>query len=311
MNTIHRAIATCTLAGLVAACAAGGVAAAEFRGFVTDGPAGLLLFQPCKGASIATQTIKVSDRTPEMALTAGVSAVRQVREDAARPLYVEFVGDGGAGVVTVRQFQRAIGDFFHRPKPPDPLVAAGKQPLLRPDEFHPAAGEGGHVLPGGRVQPHFAVHGGRNQNPGLGIERQGHAGEGVVGQAEREFRDAVRGGGRDEQQVRLVGQLDVGRFPALLLVIKIRHDSMARERFEGEGSHKAQGIGGHHHPYAKTVFDQLTGQIQGLVDGAAIDHAVVGEQRDAARAMHQMKKPEVNLPRPGGTPAGPPDGPTR
>lgn len=133
MNTIHRAIAP--LIGLLVACAAGSVAAAEFRGFVTDGPAGLLLFQACKGASIATQTIKVSDKSPDTALTAGVSAVRQVREDAARPLYVEFVGDGGANVITVRQFQRAIGHIASCAGAPKDIPAGTR--------LHAAGEEGG------------------------------------------------------------------------------------------------------------------------------------------------------------------------
>ena len=94
--------------GLVAA-AASPAAAADFRGFVSDGPAGLLVFQSCQGTSLAKQAFRLADKSPEMALTAGASAVRQVMEDRGRPLYVEFVGDAGGGAITVRRFQRAIG----------------------------------------------------------------------------------------------------------------------------------------------------------------------------------------------------------
>lgn len=84
-------------------------AAADYRGFVRDGPAGLLVFQACQGASLGRQIFKVSDKSPDTALTAGAAAVRQVMEDALRPLYVEFAGEMSGNVVTVRRFQRAIG----------------------------------------------------------------------------------------------------------------------------------------------------------------------------------------------------------
>jgi hypothetical protein len=100
-----RALAACLLAGGVTTAAA----AADFRGFVTDGPAGLLLFQTCQGASLSKQLLRVSDKSPDTALTAGVTAVRQVMQDRERPLYVEFAGDGNGGGVTVRRFHRAIG----------------------------------------------------------------------------------------------------------------------------------------------------------------------------------------------------------
>lgn len=95
--------------GLVAAGAMTVAAAADFRGFVSDGPAGLLVFQPCQGTSLGRQTFKVSDKSPDTALTAGASAVRQVMEDASRPLYVEFAGEASGNSLTVRRFHRAIG----------------------------------------------------------------------------------------------------------------------------------------------------------------------------------------------------------
>lgn len=96
------------LAG-VAAVASPVAAAADFRGFVSDGPAGLLVFQSCQGASLAKQAFRLADKSPDMALTAGAAAVRQVMEDSGRPLYVEFAGEAAGGVITVRRFQRAIG----------------------------------------------------------------------------------------------------------------------------------------------------------------------------------------------------------
>src|SRR5512137_924547 len=105
---LHRMVRLAFL-GLLAAGCATGAAAADFRGFVSDGPAGLLAFQPCHGTSLGRQTFKVSDRSPGAALTAGAAGVRQVMEDAGRPLYVEFVGEASGTMLTVRRFQRAIG----------------------------------------------------------------------------------------------------------------------------------------------------------------------------------------------------------
>jgi hypothetical protein len=98
--------AAAALAATLTACAA---SAAEFRGFVSDGPAGLFVFQACAGTSLSARSVKVADKTPDTALTAAVHAVRGVMEDRARPLYVEFAGETNANVVTVQRFRRAIG----------------------------------------------------------------------------------------------------------------------------------------------------------------------------------------------------------
>lgn len=116
MNAVNRRPLGGAARALAVGLAAVGVttvaAAADHRGFVSDGPAGLLVFQPCQGASLARQAFKVSDKSPDTALTAGVAAVRQVMEDARRPLYVEFAGETSGNVVTARRFQRAIGHIL-------------------------------------------------------------------------------------------------------------------------------------------------------------------------------------------------------
>lgn len=94
---------------LLLATAAATSAAADFRGFVTDGPAGLLVFQPCQGNGPASRLWKLADRSPDTALAAGATAVRQVMEDRERPLYVEFAGEQSGDRITVLRFQRAIG----------------------------------------------------------------------------------------------------------------------------------------------------------------------------------------------------------
>jgi hypothetical protein len=108
---LHRTVRRAGL-GLLFAVATTAAAAAEFRGFVSDGPAGLLVFRACRGTVLAGQTFKVSDKSPATALTAGASAVRQVMEDPSRPLYVEFIGESDGKTVTVRRFQRAVGHIL-------------------------------------------------------------------------------------------------------------------------------------------------------------------------------------------------------
>ena len=93
--------------------------------------------------------------------------------------------------VHAQQLQRAFRHFLHRPQPADPLVAAREQAFLRPDELRAARFERGHILLRGRVQPHLPVHGRRDQDSGLRVQRQRDAAQGVVGQAQRQLGDGV------------------------------------------------------------------------------------------------------------------------
>jgi len=109
--------------GIIVSCWATEAAAADFRGFVTDGPAGLLVFQPCQGAALSARAFKLTDRSPDTALAAGAQAVRQVMDDRSRPLYVEFAGESAADMVTVRRFQRAIGHIVSCAGSPKDIAA--------------------------------------------------------------------------------------------------------------------------------------------------------------------------------------------
>jgi uncharacterized membrane protein len=109
-----RALQAMRLAALLAAASVGhGPAAAgastDQRGFVSDGIAGGLLFQRCEAQGMAAAAVPLRDRSPGMALAAGITEVRQVMHDPDRPLYVEFRGDVAAAGITALQFQRAIG----------------------------------------------------------------------------------------------------------------------------------------------------------------------------------------------------------
>ncbi len=129
-NAIRIAVA---LAALGASAAA---VAADLRGFVSNGPEGLLLFQACNGAQLSQQTTKINDKTPDEALTTGTVAVREIMLDSGRPLYVEFRGDVAGPIATARQFQRAIGHVetctaAPREAAATRLLASGEDPPWR------------------------------------------------------------------------------------------------------------------------------------------------------------------------------------
>ena len=91
------------------ALAATGSVAADLRGFVSEGGAGVLQYQPCNGAVMSQQLFPIDDKTPNSSLRSGVGAVRQIMLHRYRPLYVEMRGERGKTNVTAYQFQRAVG----------------------------------------------------------------------------------------------------------------------------------------------------------------------------------------------------------
>ena len=86
-----------------------GSAAADLRGFVSEGGVGVLQYQPCIGGVISQQLFPIDDKTPNSSLREGVGAVRQIMLHRYRPLYVEMRGERGKTNTTVYQFQRAVG----------------------------------------------------------------------------------------------------------------------------------------------------------------------------------------------------------
>ena len=83
--------------------------AADLRGFVSEGGAGVLQYQPCNGPVLSQQLFPIDDKTPNGSLRAGVGAVRQIMLHRYRPLYVEMRGERGKTNVIAYQFQRAVG----------------------------------------------------------------------------------------------------------------------------------------------------------------------------------------------------------
>jgi uncharacterized membrane protein len=96
-------------AGVCAAAGAPAVSAADYRGFASAGPLGVLLFQQCNGKAAAARLVKLEDDTPQAALTAGIDDVRKIMLNSGRPLYVEFDGGVVGANLRARRFLRAIG----------------------------------------------------------------------------------------------------------------------------------------------------------------------------------------------------------
>lgn len=124
---------------LAAALVAAGpsvVSAADFRGFASAGPFGVLLFQECHGKSSSNRLLKVDDETPDAALSAGIVDVRAIMLNSGRPLYVEFRGQSAGANLKATQFLRAIGTVETCADAPNDLAgirlwAAGEEPSWR------------------------------------------------------------------------------------------------------------------------------------------------------------------------------------
>ncbi len=86
-----------------------GVQAADFRGFASPGPLGVILFNACQGKDPVRNVTKIEDATPDSAMSAGIEAVREIMLGAGRPIYVEFRGNPAGKGVKATQFVRAVG----------------------------------------------------------------------------------------------------------------------------------------------------------------------------------------------------------
>ena len=130
-----------------------------------------------------------------------------------------------------------------------------------------------HVRPGRTRLPHLLVHR-RRQHQGRG-RRQAQGGEEIVGDAVREPCQHVRGGRRDQHEIRPSSQLDVPHPGLGLLVEQLAVHRVGGERLEGQRSHELPGPRGHHDPHLEIPVAQPSNKVGSLVG------------RDAARdAQH-------------------------
>ena len=118
--------------------------------------------------------------------------------------------------------------------------------------------------------PHFAVHGRREQNRRAGGECD--RGQRMTGEAVRELRDDVRGRGRDEEQIRAVGERNVTGMPALFFVVETGRDRIFRERLQGKRRDKFRRVLRHHDKDIMSLLDQQAGEFGRFVSGDRAGH---------------------------------------
>ena len=125
-NPLHRnGLPTLAAAALLLLMSPLATQAADFRGFASPGPMGVILFQECQGRQPAARVVKVEDATKDGAFSEGLGAVSRIMLNPGRPIYVEFAGERGGQSIRAQQFQRAVGTFENCAAVE--LIAAGTQ----------------------------------------------------------------------------------------------------------------------------------------------------------------------------------------
>jgi hypothetical protein len=119
------------------------------------------------------------------------------------------------------------------------------------------------VLQRGGMLPHLAIHGRGDQNRGAGGERDGR--EGIVGEAVGHGGEDVRGGGGDEEQIGLVGELDVAGLPAFFFGKEIGDDRILAQRAQGERRDEFERGFRQHTRHAMAGLGELAGEVRRLV----------------------------------------------
>lgn len=159
----------------------------------------------------------------------------------------------------------ALDDFVHVPEPPESFVAAGENSFFGADESDAAGFEFCDVFLRGGMMPHFPVHGGRDD------ERRGRSehdfGKRAVSETVREFGDNVGGGGRDEDEIGVVGELDVLRSPAFALVEDAGENGILGKRLERERRDELLRAVGHDDENFVSAFAKLADEIGGFIRG--------------------------------------------
>ena len=129
--------------------------------------------------------------------------------------------------------------------------------------------QAGHVALHGRLFPHFAVHGRRQQH--RAGETQQQRAEQIVGQAVGGFGQQIGRGRRDAQQLATLCQLDMCSQRMLVLIERVLEHRSAGERGKRGRADELPGGGGHDHRHAGAGLHQLAHQRGGFIgrDAAA------------------------------------------
>lgn len=113
----------------------------------------------------------------------------------------------GQRVVAFQQQVGQGGDLLGFGQPARPAVRPGEAPGGGLEHHRAPPAQRGHVVDGGRVQPHLGVHGRREQHRASGGEQRG--GQQIVGPAVHRARQQIRRRRRHHDQVGLLAELDV------------------------------------------------------------------------------------------------------
>jgi hypothetical protein len=196
-------------------------------------------------------------------------------------------------VLRQEQPSGVLDDVGRLGQPPRPHPAARQESDPRRD--HRGAGdvdEPVQVRLQQRVVPHVDVHRRRQQQRRLG--RQRDRGQEIVAHARRQPRDHVGGGRRDDQQVGLIGELDV---PDLRFAIEIEElgvHRVAGQRLEGQLADELGRGAGHDHPHLGARLDEEPAELRRLVGrdaaGDAEDDALALERVGAIHARYLASK---------------------
>ncbi len=147
------------------------------------------------------------------------------------------------------------------------MVAAGEVAGGGGYEMDTIGDEGGDIALGGGVLPHFAIHGGGDENGGAAWQSEVGGGERIGREAVGKLGEQGSGGGGDEKEVGLIGEFDVAGFPRLFFIFERHEHRVAGERLQSQWRDEFAGATGHEAMDFVASFDELRGEVCGFVGG--------------------------------------------
>ena len=150
-----------------------------------------------------------------------------------------------------------------------------------------AAAQGGHVVLGSRIEPHFRVHGWHHDDRAR--RHQNRGGKKVVGSTRGKPGHEIRSGRCDNDSVRLLPQSNVLNF--VDGIEDGRRHRLARQGLKGSRAHEVERRRSGHHAHLVAVLLEVTNEVAGLVGGDAAAHA----DEDAARLGRRVCRGGVVL----------------
>jgi hypothetical protein len=161
--------------------------------------------------------------------------------------------DAFAGQIASRREQalERLDDGIDLRQPSPPGQPGSQLARVGLQHRHAALPQHPHIGHDGRMLPHAAVHGGGDEDRAAGGEKQRR--QKVVCDSVSGLREQIGGGGRHDQGLRPLRELDVLDGIGRLRIEKVGEHRPARERPEGQRAHELFGVrrGHHGHPRAE------------------------------------------------------------